>query len=444
MTDIPLSNNEGKIHAKEFPLDIFPKELQEIISMYSSILNISKEYSAVTILFAIASSMGSSYHLKIKNGWTELPTLFIAMVGKPGINKSAPISIFTKPLESVNKIFFDKFLDEYKAYKKARQNKEQDINNLQEPVLKQVVIKDTTQEALLQALYNNPHGLAGIYDELGAFLKSFNKYKPQGGGDEEIMLSLFSGKSFSINRKNTEPLLISHPFYSMLGGIQPQVLINLLGNNRIDNGLTHRFLFCFPDNIKREDLPENDITPETEELYDLLIKSILKPKEILEGNHTSRKMILSKEAMNVYRNFRKKINETINNEKSDAISGIYAKLDTYFLRLSLVVHIMRIACEEDISHMEVSACSASRAEKLIDYFEYMALKVFKLMERYRDPLTDYPQEHKILYYQLPNQFTTNQAWEIAKNKISRRTLFNMLTDDYLFSKLKHGIYEKIW
>ena len=440
------SNNEGKIQGKEFPLEIFPKELQEIIFMYSSILNISTEYSAVTILFAIASAMGNSYHLKVKNGWTELPTLFIAIVGKPGINKSAPISIFTKPLETVNKIFFDKFLDEYKDYKKAKLNKDQDISNsnLQEPMLKQVVIKDTTQEALLQALYNNPHGLSGIYDELGAFLKSFNKYKPQGGGDEEIMLSLFSGKSFSINRKNTEPILISNPYFSIIGSIQPQVLINLLGNNRIDNGLTHRFLFCYPDNIKREDLSENDITPETEELYDLLIKSILKPKEILAGNHISRKMILSKEAMAVYRNFRKKINEIINNEKSDAISGIYAKLDTYFLRLALVVHIMRIACEEDISRIEVSACSAKRAEQLIEYFEYMALKVFKLMEHYRDPLTDYPQEHKILYYQLPNQFTTNEAWDIAKNKISRRTLFNMLTDDYLFSKLKHGIYEKIW
>ena len=66
------------------------------------------------------------------------------------------------------------------------------------------------------------------------------------------------------------------------------------------------------------------------------------------------------------------------------------------------------------------------------------------MERYRDPLASYPQEHKIIYYQLPNQFTTNQGWEIAKAKISRRTFFNMLSDDYLFTKLKHGIYEKIW
>ena len=344
MPSIPSPDYEDKIQSKEFPLEIFPKELQEIIQMHSSILNISKEYSAVTILFAIASAIGNSYCLKIKNGWTELPTLFIALVGKPGINKSAPISIFTKPLEAVNKNFFDKFLQEYKNYSKAKQDKDIDTSSLQVPIFRQIVIKDTTQEALLQALYNNPHGLAGIYDELGAFLKSFNKYKPQGGGDEEIMLSLFSGKSFSINRENAEPVLISNPYFSIIGSIQPQVLINLLGNNRIDNGLTHRFLFCYPDNIKREDLSESDITPETEELYDLLIKSILKPNEILAGNHINRKMILSKEAMQIYRSFRKRINEIINNEKSDAVSGIYAKLDTYFLRLSLIIHIMRIAC----------------------------------------------------------------------------------------------------
>ena len=441
-----LSDNErSPFIAQTFPLEIFPKEIQDIIKSYAEILNINSDYSATTILFAFSAAMGNSYRLKVKKGWQELPTLFVALVGKPGINKSAPISIFTSPLENADKMLFDVFIDEYKRYTKQKNSKEEDAEKPEEPIRKQVVIKDATQEALLQALYNNKRGLAGIYDELGAFLKSFNKYKPGGGGDEEVMLSLFSGKSISINRKNTEPILISNPFFSIIGSIQPQVLVNLLGNNRIDNGLTHRFLFSFPDHIKREDLSDNDISEETEELFELLINSLLRPKDILIGNYVSKKIGLSKEAMIVYKKFRSRINEIINNERSDAISGIYAKLDTYFLRLSLVVHLMRLTCQEEgLSYLEVSACSAERAEKLIDYFEYMALKVFKLMEKYRDPIAEYPLEHKQLYYRLPNQFTTNQAWEIAKETVSRRTFFNMLTDDYLFTKLKHGMYEKIW
>lgn len=447
MSNIHSSTENSNTLARNFPIDVFPEGIQELINLYSSTLNINKDYAAGTILFAFASAIGSKSQLVVKRGWTELPTIFCVLVGKPGINKSAPISIFTSPLEKADKNLYDYFLLEYKKYRQTKSKKSGDEEEVipDEPIRKQIVIKDATQEALLQALFNNPHGLAGIYDELGSFLKSFNKYKPDGGGDEEVMLSLFSGKSISINRKNSEPLLIPNPVFNIIGSIQPQVLINLLGNNRIDNGLTHRFLFIFPDDVKREQLSDEDIPETVEETYELIINSLLKPNDILIGNYSTRKLSLSKEAMLIYRKFRDRINEVINNEKNDAISGIYAKLDTYFFRLALILHQMRIACkEEGVSQLEVDKRSAVRAEKLIDYFEYMALKVFKLMERFRDPLADYPLEHRVLYYQLPARFSTKQAWEVAHLKVSRRTFFNLLSDEYLFVKLKHGVYEKIW
>jgi hypothetical protein len=158
-----------------------------------------------------------------------------------------------------------------------------------------------------------------------------------------------------------------------------------------------------------------------------------------------KKINLSKDGYEAYKIFRRKINATINNEKSDAISGIYAKLDTYSLRIALILHVMRTSCNEpDSDPYQVSADTFCKAAELIEYFEHSALKVFKLMEKFRDPLNDYPMEHKIIYYQLPYSFTTSADWEIAKEKVSRRTLFNMLSDEDLFTKLKHGIYEKIW
>jgi hypothetical protein len=313
-----------------------------------------------------------------------------------------------------------------------------------EPIRRQLVIKDATQEAMLKALYDNPHGFAGIYDELAAFLKSFNKYK-SGGGDEEVMLSLFSGKSISVNRKSSEPIFIEKPFISIIGSIQPQVLINLLGNNKIDNGFTHRFLFAFPDNVIREDLSDDDVPEHIEELYQTFINRILIPEFFHADGYPAHKINLSKDGYEAYKIFRRRINDTINNEKSDAISGIYAKLDTYSLRIALILHVMRIGCNDpDIEPYQVSADTFQKVGELIQYFEHNALKVFKLMEKFRDPLNDYPMEHKIIYYQLPYSFTTGAAWEIAKEKVSRRTLFNMLSDEYLFTKLKHGIYEKIW
>lgn len=427
-----------------FPYKVFPKIIQEIIEVYCSDLNLNIDYSAASILFAFSAAMGSHFLINIKNGWSELGLVFIALVGKPGINKSAPISVFTKPLEERDKKLFDDYIKEFKDYKQHGQNgREKNDIYLNPPIRKQLVIKDATQEALLKGLYENKHGFAGIYDELGSFLKSFNKYK-SGGGDEELMLSLYSGKSISVNRKSEAPFLIEKPFFSIIGSIQPQVLISLMGNNRIDNGLTHRFLFAYPDQVLRTDLSQNEIQGNIAENYRDLIGNIL-TNQMLEGSASVRKLSLSKGAFDYYTVFRRRINDIINNERSEAISGIYAKLDTYFLRISLIVHIMRVACNEpNISNQEISVSSLEKADEIIKYFEHTALKVFKLLEKHRDPLTEYPMEHKILYYKLPFQFTTKQAWDLAKLSVSRRTMFNMLNDDYLFFKRKHGEYEKIW
>jgi hypothetical protein len=437
----------GQISTPDFPIHIFPQQLQQIITCYCSTLNLNTDYAAVTVLYAFSVALGGHYSLTVKRGWVELPTLFVALVGKPGINKSGPISIFTQPLEKLEKDLFKRFLDEYSTFKKGRSAKKEngDLSAItDEPVRRQLVIKDATQEAMLKALYDNPHGFAGIYDELAAFLKSFNKYK-SGGGDEEVMLSLFSGKSISVNRKSSAPIFIEKPFVSIIGSIQPQVLINLLGNNKIDNGLTHRFLFAFPDQVIREDLSDDDVPEYIEELYQTYINRILISDFFQAGGYPAHKITLSKDGYEAYKVFRRKINETINNEKSDAISGIYAKLDTYSLRIALILHVIRTGCKEpDINPYQVSAETFRKAVALIEYFEQNALKVFKLMEKFRDPLKDYPMEHKIIYYQLPYSFTTGAAWEIAKEKVSRRTLFNILSDEYLFTNLKHGIYEKIW
>lgn len=442
-----LEDGSGQIASPEFPIHIFPQQLQQIIRCYCTTLNLNMDYASVTVLYAFSVALGGHYSLTVKRGWIELPTLFVALVGKPGINKSGPISIFTQPLEKLEKDLFKRFLDEYSTFKNNRSAKKEngDLNAItEEPARRQLVIKDATQEAMLKALYDNPHGFAGIYDELAAFLKSFNKYK-SGGGDEEVMLSLFSGKSISVNRKSSEPIFIEKPFVSIIGSIQPQVLINLLGNNKIDNGLTHRFLFAFPDHVIREDLSDDDVPEYIEELYQTCINRILISDFFEADSYPAHKITLSKDGYEAYKIFRRRINETINNEKSDAISGIYAKLDTYSLRIALILHVIRTGCKEpEINPYQVSAETFRKAAEVIEYFEHNALKVFKLMEKFRDPLKDYPMEHKIIYYQLPYSFTTSAAWEIAKEKVSRRTLFNILSDEYLFTKLKHGIYEKIW
>lgn len=438
-----LSEDEGENNViPPFPYEVFPEQIREIIQVNCNTLSLNIDYCSITILFTVATAMGTNYTIKVKNGWEEMAILFCALVGKSGINKSAPLSNFTKPLEDYNNHLFENYIKEYETYKNQKKQSKDGVEMLDEPVYKQKVVKETTPEALYKAFYVNQHGLGGIYDELPSLVKGFNKYN-NGGGDEEQLLSIFSGKSISVNRKNSPPLLIKKPFLCIIGGIQRKILIDIFGKNRIENGFTPRFLFAYPDQVLRQDLSEKDVPEELMVGYKTIIDSILHNR-VSNDNLNGRTVKFSSKAFECYCIFRRRLDEIINTESRDAICGIYSKLDIYFIRISLVLHVMGIACGEiSKDENEVSPTTTERAEKIIDYFEKTALKVYNLMARHSDPLSDYTQETKVFYYSLPEKFTTSVGEAIAEKKsIKRRTFFNLLRDDYLFTKTKYKEYEK--
>lgn len=444
MTNIPLSSeDEGEnIIIPQFPYEVFPAPIREVIDVNCSILNLNIDYCSITVLFSVATAMGSTYKVVVKNGWEEMATLFCALVGKSGGNKSSPISIFTKPLEEYNDALFEKYIEDCKALKKTKNPSKDNPDLQEEPIYRQRLLKDTTSEATNKALYINPIGLGGVYDELPSFIRGFNKYN-NGGGDEEQILSIFSGKSISVNRKNSPPFLIKKPFLSVIGGIQPKILLDIFGKNRVANGFTSRFLFAYPDQLLRRGLSDKDVPEGLMDGYKSIIDGILHSK-ISSDSHSENTMRFSIEAFRFYCVFRNRFDNIINNESREAICGIYSKLDIYFIRVCLILHVMGVTCGEIAAEQhEVSRLTAEKAEKIIGYFEKTALKIHNLMSRYSDPLADYPHETKAFYYCLPEKFTTGIGLELANAKsIKERTFFNYLKDDYLFTKIKHGEYEK--
>lgn len=405
-------------------------------------LNLNLDYSCISVLYTLSVALGADFLVQVKKNWQEMACFFIGIIGNAGINKSAPLSIFTRPLEKLDKKLFDQYKSAYTDFLKNRK-KSEETNSFLEPIRRQILVKDITQEGLMWGLSQNTHGFGGLYDELGSFIRNFNKYS-KNGGDEEMMLTLFSGKSLSVTRRSNLPLFIERPFYSVIGSIQPNVLVELFAQ-RVKNGMTHRFLWAYPPSTRREPLSEEEIPDHVMEMYDNIIGKIIKD-EFVDGSPRKPTILsFSREAFEAYKVFRSMIDDKINTERSDDIKGIYAKLDTYCIRIALIIHISHVACGETCySEYEIGKVSVEKARLAISYFEQTALKVFALLDRMRDPLVEYAQEYKIFYYQLPEQFTTDMAWTVSNERFGRRTLFNLLNDDYLFSKVKHGTYKKNW
>ena len=74
-----------------FPVEVFPKEIQDIISDTHTCLNFTVDHIAACLLFVASIAVGNSVIVEIKNEWMDKAILYVALVGKPGTNKTAPL-----------------------------------------------------------------------------------------------------------------------------------------------------------------------------------------------------------------------------------------------------------------------------------------------------------------------------------------------------------------
>ena len=86
-----------KLEGTEFPVSIFPKKIQRIISEVHECHSYPTDYIAASVLTAIAVGIGNTHLAQIKQGWQESPILYMALIGRPGANKSHPLSFAMKP-----------------------------------------------------------------------------------------------------------------------------------------------------------------------------------------------------------------------------------------------------------------------------------------------------------------------------------------------------------
>jgi hypothetical protein len=143
-------------------------------------------------LVALSSAIGNSRVIRPKGGWTESAAIFGAVIAGPGQKKTPAIAKAIAParkLENANQREHDKALDEYA--RELRQYKVDEREAIKDrlpvgpppapPVAERVRVNDTTIEALLPILKENPRGLLLERDELVGWVKAMDQYKSGAG-----------------------------------------------------------------------------------------------------------------------------------------------------------------------------------------------------------------------------------------------------------------------
>ena len=92
-TDLAIKRNH-------FPVEVFPNAIQEIIATTNESLSFPTDFIGASLLYAVSVSIGNTHSVEIKKGWQESAVLYLSIVGRPGTNKSHPVSFALQPIET--------------------------------------------------------------------------------------------------------------------------------------------------------------------------------------------------------------------------------------------------------------------------------------------------------------------------------------------------------
>ena len=445
---IAFTSDSGKTtETPSFPLEIFPKAIRDIIEALEEYENYNVDFTSASFLTVFAAAMGNTWSVRFMTGWVSRPIIYMVLVGSPSCGKTPPLQQAVAPLLKLDgeyDMIYCKEMETYRRWERmsAKQRERHSLpEEMKMPQRKCHVVVDSTVEALIGALRDNPRGVLIYKDEIDSLLSNFNRYN---SSDEGYFLSLFSGTPFKYSRKsNNEHIFLANPYCSIIGTTQPGRLGEQFGGKRMMNGFSSRFLKVYPEIDKMPSWNDTAMPDGVLEEWGRIIRKVVAvtPSTDQEGKATSIELLFSQEAKLRVIQWKDEVNNKAYAETdSDAVRALCGKLETYLVRFCLVIQIMHCICGE--SGMDkIEPGTAELAIRLTEYFRNMESRIAPEIET---GILD--NRFTELLGNLRDSFTTAEAVrEALQLGISESSVKRFLRDGGrgFVKKKSHGCYRKI-
>lgn len=412
----------------KFPIEVFPKDVQDIIIDLNTKGKYPIDYIAGSMLSAISTAIGNTHICRFDNDKIDNAMLWICLIGDSGTNKTRSISKIFEPIAKRD-------FENYKAFESQFQEYELNGCEGKRPTFKRLTVKDSTPEALIKTLYDNPRGLIANVDELRNWYGNFNRYNS--GSIQSWYLQIHSQVPIDyIRQKKT--IKVERPFYNVLGGLQPSLIYDLAKGDNLVDGFIYRFLFFYPEGLEypKWELNKESTKPSFDKWNRILNRVLdLEYDEITERPKSLDFDPLAQKSVLEYQN---KCSLLVNQKNEPILKSIQAKLDSALLRLSLVLEGFYHGNEQS-SFNTISVESVNGAIKLCDFFRDNIIKVITKAKTTRKNETLKDQ----LYSKLDNQFTTAEAEKVCQELgLKRSAMFKNLSNEDDYIRVSEGVYKK--
>lgn len=379
--------------APEFPIDALPRPVARLVKETADSLGCPPDAIGLSALVSLGTAIGNSRVIQPKKDWSESAAIFAAVIADSGEKKTQAIAAATDVVQKLeNKLQrnYEEKLEEHAAELREYEVQSRDAKKEgraadappKKPTASRVKVNDTTAEALMPILKDNPRGLLLERDELLGWVKGMDQYKSGGrGAERQLWLSTWSNRPAQVDRKGQQgPVSVLRPFVSVIGSIQPDVMPELAQNR--EDGMLERFLFVYPKRLNAE-WTEAEISEAALVGYQDLYRSLraLHMSKDEDGDPVEVGVTFSPQAKEVY------IDVYNNHRREMAAPGfprylrsVWAKLEAYTLRLMLIIACCRFKQDGDAERIEPE--DVLRAVTLLDYFKGQARRVFGALREY--------------------------------------------------------------
>ncbi|APH06626.1 YfjI family protein [Bacillus weihaiensis] len=378
-----------------FPYTLFPEPIERFIHDTGRALSCPLDFIAMGVLVCTSVAIGNGATLELKKSWRSGVTLYCGIVADPGSAKTPAINKALQPLFNLQEYIFKEYESKKIQYELEKDNYEIELekwkrhlrkasqkDNLEEkpiepiiPNVKQIITMDSTMEALHEILLYNKRGIIKLHDELLGFVKGMNQYRA--GADRQYWLSIWSNEEIFINRKGKEPIRIPKPFVSIIGGIQPDMIEELIKTEREgsgDDGFIDRFLFCYPDPVPSK-WTDEDVSEEVIERYcDVIYKLYNSFNE-----ERPKKVYLSSEAKKAFSIWYDVTEDETNvSDFPEMLKGVWKKLKGLHPRIMLIIHMLKWASNPNQVKIDlIDREIVYYTNYIMEYFKTQAKKVFQ-------------------------------------------------------------------
>jgi Protein of unknown function (DUF3987) len=380
-----------EIKGKKAP-QLFQGDLGKALKVTAKNFNISSEILVFCLLPILSARIPSETRLMINPGTDYLvPALrWTALIGETGTKKSpvlkallAPILNIQKQISAKYKAEKDAYDKDYNFWKTEKVDKRGEEPTLPAPML-DCYFSDFTIESIGQSISDRPDDSYLVFvDELAGFFKSMDAYR-KGGGDRQKWLDLYNAGALKINRKGSPTIFCPHTSVSILGGLQPSVLAQMIkDDSSAEDGLWNRFMFCRLPQTKTDAFSHNSVS-----LFECLLALYTNLSSAPVIEHT-----LSDTAKTLWKVWHDDVEDKVMVEASELLRGTYAKAEGIAGRNALIVHRAIAAQQGVIPELAISG------EVMAIAIEWTQWELGQtLLEYQRLGLTDDPELSRILKF----------------------------------------------